>query len=286
VAFLRTIGRTNELTLTSVSLNEPDAEAGRLTFLTPAKRCNGCHSNAGANVAANFNRNFDTGVERARVAALNTQGIPFDGGFGSPGPMAPFNFDANHDGILDSFGNGGFNTPPLIEAADTGPFFHTNAFNTIEDAIGFYTSTAFAQSPAGAGNPIPLDATEIAHLGKFLRTLNVAFNAQMALARINAVVSILDGLGDGSLQVQLDLLDLAAAEVDDAVDLLKPFPQFYQSSRVQLQVAGNFLKNAAKQHLTQNRRSFAISALDNITTANGQLGTGMAFTMGAGTLMN
>jgi cytochrome c peroxidase len=286
VAFLRTIGRTNELTLSGVSLTDANAEAGRLAFLDPAKRCNGCHNNAGANVAAGFNRNFDTGVERARLATLDGQGIPRDGGFGGGAPGAPFNFDANQDGINDAFGNGTFNTPPLIEAADTGPFFHTNAFDSIEDAIGFYTSTAFAQSPAGGGNAIPLSAADVANLGKFLRTLNVSFNAQLAIRRANAVVAIIDAVGDQSLQVQRDLLTLAAAEVDDAVDLLKPFPQFYQTQRVLLLVASNFLTNAATQNHAAQRRSFATSALDNINMANAGLGSGLTLSVGAGTLMN
>ena len=33
-------------------------------------------------------------------------------------------------------GDGTFNTPPLVEAADTGPFFHNNSVSTIEGAVG------------------------------------------------------------------------------------------------------------------------------------------------------
>ena len=155
--FLKTIGRSNELDLATVSLTDSGANTGRTTFI--GSRCNACHRNAGANVASGVNNNFDTGVERVRIATLDAQGIPFDGGFGGGG-LASFNFDANGDGTLDSFGNGQFNTPPLIEAADTGPFFHTNAFETIEDAVAFYNTPAFNNSPAGlAGAPINLNAT-------------------------------------------------------------------------------------------------------------------------------
>jgi hypothetical protein len=55
--------------------------------------------------------------------------------------------------VLDSFGNGTFSVPPLIEAADTGPFFHNNfinIFNTgsdIEDSVFFYVEQ-FTGSPA------------------------------------------------------------------------------------------------------------------------------------------
>jgi mono/diheme cytochrome c family protein len=134
--FMRQLGRLNELNLATVVLNDAGAEAGRQRFLNVG--CNACHGNAGANASfAPGNRNFNTGVESARNAELAL--FSHDGGFlASP---------ANPDG---SFGDGTFNTPPLIEAADTGPFFHTattvsgaSAHNTavattIEEAIAFY----------------------------------------------------------------------------------------------------------------------------------------------------
>ena len=53
-------------------------------------------------------------------------GQPFrDAGFGGQGLAHP-NFNATGFGSLDSLGNGAFNTPSLIEAADTAPFFHNN----------------------------------------------------------------------------------------------------------------------------------------------------------------
>lgn len=281
--FSGTIGRMNELDLSAVTLSSSGANAGRTAFMSPAARCNGCHQNAGANVAAGFNRNFNTGVERARISELDAQGIPFDGGFG--GGLA-FNFDANGDGVLDSFGNGTFNTSPLIEAADTGPFFHTNAFDAIEDAIGFYNTAAFNQSPAGlAGTPIALTVEQVANIGAFLRVLNVAFNAQLAMRRISAVIAIIDGVGNQSVAVQRQLLDLARAEVDDAVALLAPFPALNPASRAQLAAASDLLQLAAQQNVAAARRGQARGALAAVTSANSGLGSGLTFTMGEGSLM-
>ena len=45
------------------------------------------------------------------------------------------------------------NVPPLIEAADTPPLFHNNAAATIEDAVRFYTTDTFANSPDGQSRP-------------------------------------------------------------------------------------------------------------------------------------
>ena len=37
----------------------------------------------------------------------------------------------------------------LSEAADTGPFFHNNAIETIEGAVAFYNGDSFNDSPSG-----------------------------------------------------------------------------------------------------------------------------------------
>ena len=283
VAFLRTIGRSNELTLTSVALTDAGAESGRLTFIDPDKRCNFCHANAGANALGN-NRNFETGVERLRIASLNGLGIPFDGGFGGQG-LANFNFDANHDEINDSFGNGGFNTPPLIEAADTGPFFHTNAFATIEDATAFYTTSAFAESAAGGGTAVSLTATEIANIGRFLRVLNAAFNCQLALKRVNGVIPIITEFKNMQRNLQHALALLALAEVNDAIAVLSAVSALNASAQTSLGAARSALMTAATHASHTQRLNAAQSALTSLAAANSALGTGMAFTMGDGTLM-
>src|SRR5207249_736738 len=98
------------------------------------------------------NANFNTGVETLpdQPADLTGELVPPDDGFGKPG-------------------DGTFNTPPLVEAADTGPFFHNNAIETIEGAVAFYDGESFNNSPAGhtlaAADPegvgIELDGTQI-----------------------------------------------------------------------------------------------------------------------------
>ena len=77
-------------------------------------RCNLCHVNAGA--TANFgggslgNDNFDTAVESLPPTPPRPPDvvIPVDGGFGKA-PRA-----------TGGFGDGRFNIPPLVEAADDG----------------------------------------------------------------------------------------------------------------------------------------------------------------------
>jgi hypothetical protein len=199
-----------------------------------------------------------------------------------------FNFDSNGDGILDSFGNGTFNTPPLIEAADTAPFFHTNAFATIEAAIGFYTSSAFANSPAGNGVAIPLDATGIANLGRFLRVLNAAFNTQIAIARINALLPIIAADKNKSSSLQQQLAAVALAEVDDASAVLSAVSGLNSSAQTQLTAAHSSLVQVTGDSSFTQRQRDAQTALAALTTANTSLTTtpsALTFSIGQGTLM-
>ncbi len=273
VAFMRTIGRTTDLSLTSVSLTDASAEIGRLTFMDPIKRCNGCHNNASAHNAAGINRNFNTGVEAARIPTLDTMGIPHDGGFGS----SPSVF---------GFGTGSFNTPPLIEAADTGPWFHTNAFGPqIEDAIAFYASPAFAASPSGNGNPIPLSLIDIFNLGRFLRVLNASMNGQLAAFRITALIQLIDNQKNHNRDMQQDLARLALAEVTDAVAVLSTPSPLNPDARAEFVTAQTSLICASTNASPVHRLECAQDALAAVTAANAAMGTGMTMTMGQGSLM-
>ncbi len=170
-AFQLSLGRQNELQL-PLPLKGTVAKRGQEIFLDNAKgKCNICHSNAGANArlgSANLgNANFNTGVEALpdQPARLSGERVPEDDGLGTPGDKT-------------------FNTPPLVEAADTAPFFHNNSVATLEGAVGFYDGNAFNESPAGVflkgidpnRKGIELDATQIEAIAAFLRVLNAIEN--------------------------------------------------------------------------------------------------------------
>ena len=86
-------------------------------------RARSATANAGANNDAGFNRNFATNAGNLTDTAARRfdPGMPGDGGFDAePEFEVP--------GVAASFlGNGTMNTAPLVEAADTGPFFHNNS---------------------------------------------------------------------------------------------------------------------------------------------------------------
>lgn len=172
-AFQLSLGRQQELTL-PLPLKGVVPLRGQAMFLDPKLgKCNFCHENAGANANLGAgslgNQNFDTGVEALpdRPARLTGEKVPADDGFGRPGDRT-------------------FNTPSLVEAADTAPFFHDNSVATLEAAVGFYDGDSFNSSPAGkllagaTGGGIELDATQIQAIASFLRVVNALDNIRSA----------------------------------------------------------------------------------------------------------
>ncbi|MDD9947320.1 MAG: hypothetical protein OXU20_40150 [Myxococcales bacterium] len=281
-AFLLTIGRENELDLTEITLTDAGAEAGRDVFVN--SRCNGCHRNAGANVGSGVNVNFDTGVEAARLTAVDALGIMNDGGFGN-GPAV----DLDNDGIFDPIGDGKFNTTPLIEAADTGPFFHTNHADTIEESVAFYISDEFKNSPTG-GTPIatPFGATEIQNVARFLRVLNAEFNIQLAITRAEAALPIIVADKNESRDLQQGMAALALAEVEDALEVLSGQSNLNVDVQDDLSDAEGFLDTASTHAShTQRRRAIddALAALAAARIGLSSTPSELEFVMGEGTLM-
>jgi hypothetical protein len=160
------------------------------------------------------NANFDTAVEGlpSQPARLVDPSIPRDGGFGTS------SFCPN-----GGIGNCTFNTPVLVEAADTGPFFHNNSIRTIEGAVAFYNSGAFNGSPGafglafipgGSGPGIKLETTEVEAVAAFLRVIN-------ALENLRSVEDLLNRAKGATNSAQAkELLSLGIAELDDATRVL------------------------------------------------------------------
>jgi cytochrome c peroxidase len=46
-----------------------------------------------------------------------------------------------------------FNTPPVVESADTAPFFHNHTVKDLESAVAFYGTPAFQAGTFSIGNP-------------------------------------------------------------------------------------------------------------------------------------
>ena len=207
-AFQLSLGRQQDLQL-PLALKGTTAVRGQDIFLdNTLGKCNACHANAGANGdpqifgAGAGNLNFNTGVEDLpdQPADLTGELVPPDDGFGVPG-------------------NGEFNTPPLVEAADTGPFFHNNSVETIEGAVAFYNGDAFNNSPAGqlitgaTGSGINLDGTQVVEVAAFLRVINALESIRVSIEQLERGAALAREAAKRALRI-------AVAETDDSIAVL------------------------------------------------------------------
>ena len=240
-AFMLALGRQRDLAL-PLALRSPVASRGQEIFLDDSLgKCNICHRNAGANASLGGvdvgNASFDTGVEELPdKPARRVHGpIPSDDGFGFPG-------------------NGTFNTPPLVEAADTGPFFHDNSVATLEGAVAFYDGPAFAESPAGRtlasldpqGIAIRLDATQVEAVAAFLRVLNALENVRagaLELERASRAGTFARARGERALRQALE-------EIGDAIRVLAE-AGLHPDARVHLGEARRLAERARKAWLSR-----------------------------------
>lgn len=215
-AFQLSLGRQADMTL-PLPLKGAVARRGQEIFLDDnVGKCNRCHFNAGASTKMNprDNANFDTGVERlVDQPARLVRRFPCDGGFGR---------DANPrcgpDRNRRSFGNNEFNTPPLVEAADTGPLFHNNAIKTIEGGVAFYNSRAFNETTIGqAIGGIALEPTQVEAVAAFLRVVNGLENIRASLVLNERALAALGA--NRKADVERPLI-LARAETTDAIQVL------------------------------------------------------------------
>lgn len=237
-AFQLFLGREDEPDTEAMLFTDPFVANGRDLFnrvdssLGRSGKCVLCHANGGANREPPFaptsvNVNADT-----RVQDLSSDLIPPDGGLGT---------EVSADPTVIGLGDGTFNTPPLIEAADTAPFFHNNVMLTIEEAVLFYSSTTFAASPAAEnisvfddGTGITLITEDSIPIGAFLRVLNALENIRSAQA------SILFAKENPGTPGFTELLQLARFEIEDAEEVLlppAPLPVLHAPARADLSVA-------------------------------------------------
>ena len=187
-AFQLSLGRQADISL-PLPLKGNVASRGQEIFLdNTLGKCNACHFNAGANAnpalfgPGQDNLNFNTGVENLpdQPADLSGELVPPDDGFGNPGI-------------------GEFNTPPLVETADTPPFFHNNSVKTLEGAVAFYNGDAFNNSPAGqlvigaTGSGINLDASQVDAVAAFLRVINALDNIRLSSTLLNRARAAVTG---------------------------------------------------------------------------------------------
>jgi cytochrome c peroxidase len=289
--FMKQLGRLNDIDLNSVSFSDAGAELGRQRF--DAVGCTGCHGNAGANTPFNgipVNGNQPTRVESVRHPDLAV--FPSDGGDGTTGQQPP----------PAPFGNTTFNAPPLIEAADTGPFFHTDAqvidapaentssIQTIEQAVAFYGSPAF---PFPQAPPNAVTATDIANIARFLRALNAVFNIQMASNRIVGARNMGNVLGNVARvdRMQRRMARMTLFELDDAVRVLSGAQNLNVAQANRVRQARTRIETVVNTSGTSSsafntRMTNLSNAFNDLDLADGEISANILFQIGNGTRMD
>lgn len=309
-AFMRSLGRLNKPNLnTGLTLPPNSAPArGHDLFFAPAPaKCRFCHRLAGADSILGGNGNFNTGVEQFNVPPFGpghpqtVDPFPLDGGHG----LAPF--DTDGDGVADSFGDGTFNVPPLIEAADTPPFFHDNRAQILEGAVNFYNSADFNSSAGGAFvGGIAITQQQVSDIAAFLRVINAAFNIEIAVQRAEAAAGLSRKPPPGPFPCAFDpvtgqticppepppdtaptvlaLLALSSLEAADAFEVLDA-RDLNPVGRGALLEALDLLQQAVDATHPFIRKQRALEAVAKLNQAEADLGSGFGFVLGEGNLL-
>lgn len=266
-AFQLSLGRQDDPDLSTLMLQSPVAQAGQNIFvngtgnLSAPGKCSACHRNSGAlNTPNGENRNFNTGVEN-KPKPTPMAGIPRDGGFGTA--------SVNPAGCPDApspncgFGNGSFNTPPLVEAADTGPFFHNNIIDNIEDAVDFFNSSQF-NTPAtiAFGGNIQLDSTQVLQVAAFLRVINALENIRSAVLFDNSA------MGASNFGRAKKSLSVALADLQDAIEVLdRDGVSLHPNATADLMEAAELTEQAINTPNSATRNDLINDAIDEALSA-------------------
>jgi hypothetical protein len=104
------------------------------------------------------------------------------------------------------------NSVSLVEAADTGPFFHNNSAKTIEDAVRFYNTPVFS-----GDDPFQLDDAQVNQVAAFLRALNALENIRNSNALAEEAQRQPPPGAQGTVA-------LAIADTRDAIEVLSGGP--------------------------------------------------------------
>jgi cytochrome c peroxidase len=285
-AYQLSLGRQEDFNLQSLVLKSAIATKGKSLYLdtgnlgeTGHKNCNACHFNAGATAGLSFNpakpgfprldgspRGFNMGspTNVNEIPLALTLGLPRDGGFGVlPMPAGGFGNFATLGGFRTPFEE--FNTPPVVESADTAPFFHNHTVPDLESAVAFYGTPAFQAgtfsigNPARGATPISISSNpndpEVQAIAAFLRVLN-------ALENIRSSINIAQrGRTMASDEDAHDLADLALAETSDAIKVLSVGSL---AASVEPDILAARANLAGAQALLQNAQHMAMPAAGNV----------------------
>jgi cytochrome c peroxidase len=259
-AFQLSLGRDMDFDLSQLTFNDAAVEGGKSLFVNGSGnpnaggRCVACHSNAGALAANLQNRNFNTNVEDVTHPARSLESFPKDGGFGRT------------DNGDNTFGNRAFNMAPVVEAADTAPFFHNNVVSTLEGVVAFYSGPEF-NNPRAPAARFNFDQTQRDQIADFMRSVNTLQNIDVARRELQEILAN----NQDPVQEQNTRLQTAFEETQDAIDVLDE-GGIFPVAVTRLTEARNLIAQA--QSDSGNRRTLIQQAITTLGQARDVVATG------------
>jgi mono/diheme cytochrome c family protein len=241
VAYQLSLGRQEDFNLPTLELKSTLASNGKALYLDSGnlvepghKNCNGCHFNGGGSAGMSFNPatpgfpdidgsprgfNIGAGTNTNEIPLALSLGLPRDGGFGQI--LTVFGSFGNTDDLPPPFGHlelEEFNSPPVVESADTGPFFHNHTVTDLEAAVAFYGTPAFQNGLVNSAIPVSISADptdpEVLAIAAFLRVLNALENIRSSI-NVAERGRTMTGVADLHDSARLSL-----AETIDALEVL------------------------------------------------------------------
>jgi cytochrome c peroxidase len=283
VAYQLALGRQEDFDLPTLELKSALASNGKTLFLDSGnllepghKNCNGCHFNGGGSAGMSFNPqtpgfpDIDGSPRGFNIAAAtNTNeiplalalGLPRDGGFGQI--LTVFGSFGNTDDLPPPFGHvelEEFNSPPVVESADTGPFFHNHTVTDVESAIAFYGTPAFQTTLTNVAIPVNISADpddpEVQAVAAFLRVLN-------ALENIRSSINVAER---GRTMTRIaDLHDSARLSLAETIDALEVLSEGALSTNSEPAIRSALIElRVAKVALDVAQHLPGLPAIDNL----------------------
>jgi cytochrome c peroxidase len=298
VAYQLPLGRQEDFDLPSLELKSTLTQTGKALYLDSGniaepghKNCNGCHFSAGGTAGMSFNPNTPgfpktdgspRGFNIAAATNVNETplalalGLPRDGGFGQiPTVFGSFGNTEDFPPPFGHFELEEFNSPPVVESADSGPFFHNHTVKDLESAVAFYGTQVFQTSLANGGFPVNISPDpndpEVQAIAAFLRVLN-------ALENIRSSINVAQrGQQMSSPEDARELAGLALAETVDAVQVLsdgalaKSVEPAVLSARAHLMAARGLLNAASRSPASAAVRNMLDEAARSLRAARSAL---------------
>lgn len=251
-AFVLSLGRQEEFDdLSMITLTDERADTGRRNYmgedLANGVPCNACHFNGGANTDPDFD--FPAAITPPAFEATNRSFAPrVEELIDQPGDIVAGGQLPFDDGFAK--GTNLFNVPTVVEAADTGPFFHSNQIDTVEGLISFYSSQRHLRNGDVLGPIVGLNGAQVANVGAFMRVINADENARSAIALVENAGQLFRRkdratnlrIAKAEINDALEVLEGGHLHFDDAVPLFRK--SLKQIHRRQLAGAANTLRQA------------------------------------------